>query len=600
MKKYFKLLVVLFVFLVLVMSACSPQEQVTVPETAVPQTSGTTADTAQEESEAPLTPEQTQTVASVPEASTSQSTEEGSPQGGHVKNLIVGITQKPEGASIGKQAGMFGRFNYNSIVTANFFYPDKNGIAQPYFLDSFEVSEDGSELTMTFPTTAIWHDGMPVTVDDVVFTFEYYRDVKKSSKFKTLTDIKINGENSVTLVFSKPVVYSFIQSSFLTFGVLPKHIWQNIEDYSAYAGEDAAIGCGPYRLVEIDEDAGTMYYEAVPENAYLGELTVDSITLKSYSSFDSLLMAMANGEIDVMYSYSSPVNYTLLEVIAGNDDLDLGASDYAGNYQVTMGMNRDANMVYEFREAVVKSLNWSLITQIINGEYGQIPGSGIIAPPNVGFDSSLWSFYQDVDEAKALLDAAGFIDADNDGYRDLPDGTSFTYKVAGQYAATKQELINRIGEILVSSLTDVGINAYYDTASLASSEANNQLRVDTDYDMYIGYTTTGIASYSTSFFYFVNKTVEGGGGALGEGWGDSYNNDELNAAYTAMKNAANKEEYITAVKIMQRLASEELFAFSLCWEQCFFPYRTDKYQGFQNYPSIGVIHAETFYQITNK
>lgn len=574
MKKYSILFVILIICSVIGLSAWSPLDQATATETkAVFEDYG---------------------------VSKSQNVDLNIAKGDHVKNLVIGMMGKIEGTSIGSQAGVFGRLNYNSIVNANFFYPDKNGIAQPYFLDSFEVTEGGRELTMTFPTTAIWHDGTPVTSDDVVFTFEYYRDVRKSSKFKTITDIKVNSANSITLYFSEPVAYSFIQSSFLTFSVLPKHIWQNIEDPSAYAGEDAAIGCGPYRLVNTDLDAGTIYYEAVPENAYLGELTVDSITLRTYSSFDAMLMAMSKGEIDVMYNYSNPVNYTLLDVIAGNKDIDFGASDYAGNYQVTMGMNRPANMVHEFREAVVKSLNWTLITHVINGEYGRIPGSGIIAPPNVGFDSTLWTFYQDVDEAKSLLDNAGFIDADNDGFRDLPDGTAFSYKVAGQFSSTKKELINRIGEVLVSSLKNVGINAYYDTASLASSEANNQLRIDTDYDMYIGYTTTGIASYSTSFFYFVNKSVEGGGGALGEGWGDSYDNPELNAAYTAMRNAANQQEYVTAVQKMQRLASEELFAFALCWEQCFFPYRTDKYQGFQNYPSIGVVHAETFYQITTK
>jgi len=227
-----------------------------------------------------------------------------------------------------------------------------------------------------------------------------------------------------------------------------------------------------------------------------------------------------------------------------------------------------------------------------------VPGSGIIAPANRGYDDSLWKFYQDTEEAAKLLDGIGYVDADGDGWRDLPDGTAFTYKVASQYTTKKQELYNRIGEVIVSSLQEVGINAYYDQESLASSEANDKMRDENDYDMFIGYTTTGVASYRTAYWYFVSDDVPGAGGSYG--YGNSYRSEELNNAYIALTKANSDEEYVEAVKNLQKLGSDELFAFALCWEKCFFPYRTDKYQGFENYPSIGVIHAKTFYELTTK
>ena len=45
------------------------------------------------------------------------------------------------------------------------------------------------------------------------------------------------------------------------FYVQPKHIWENIDAPKDYRGEDAVIGCGPYRFVSLDEDAQTSYYE---------------------------------------------------------------------------------------------------------------------------------------------------------------------------------------------------------------------------------------------------------------------------------------------------------------------------------------------------
>ena len=518
-------------------------------------------------------------------------------KGGHVDELVIGTTKQIEALSILDQSGSFGRLNYNSVVYANFFYPDSEGNMQPYFLESYKISEDSKELTMVFPTDKVWHDGVPVTVDDMVFTFEFMRDVYGQKSLRNLKEIRVDADNQITLVFSEPDAFYYVKNANLTYFVIPKHIWENVEDYSTYTGEDAMIGCGPYKVVNVDKDAGIIQYEAVPENDYLGEITVDKITLRSYSSQDALLMALANGEIDVMYEYANPIPYTLLDVVSGKDNIELGMSDYTGCNQVTFGMNRPANQYHEFREAAVKCFDWKLITQLQNGEYGETPGSGILPRACAGYDDSLWMLYQDTEEAAALLDQAGFKDVDGDGFRELPDGTPFTYKITSQLSASRNDMFTRIGQLMADGLKAIGVNAYFDTDALASEEVNDKMVADNDYDMFIGYTTSGVAAYRTCFWYFLNREIVGSGAM---NWGGSYNDPELNAAYVKLQNARNNDEYLEAVKELQKLASEDLFAFSLCWEKCFFPYRTDKYDGFVNMDAVGVVHAETFYQLTNK
>lgn len=518
-------------------------------------------------------------------------------QGEHVQNLVIGTYSAIETKSIMSQSGAFGKFNYNSIVYANFFYPDAENNMHPYFLDSFEISDDAKQIDMTFPTTAVWHDGQPVTVDDVVFTWEYRRDMMKSKALKNLTEVRANGDNSVSLIFSEPDAYYVTANSALTTPVMPKHIWEGVEDSASYDGADAAIGCGPYKLVGEDFDAGTLSFEAVPENAFLGDLTVDAITLKTYSTQDAVLMALANGEIDAMYDYATPVPPSLLDVVNGNSDIDLGQSDYAGMNQVTFGAARGPNTKLDFREATVRALNWDLLAQVVNGEYGKVPGRGVVSPVSTGFDSSIPKMYQDVDEANKMLDEQGYADTNGDGMRETPDGSELKYKVTSQFAPKKQELLDRISEVLVSSLRDVGIDAYYDQDSLASDEANMAMLEANDYDMFVGYTTTGTATYSTAIWYFLNRDLVGAGARA---WGNSYQNDDLDAAYLRMRNAVNHDEYAAAVGDLQQEVAEQLPGFSVAWEQSFFPYRTDNYQGWENMPSIGVIHAETFYSITTK
>ena len=54
------------------------------------------------------------------------------------------------------------------------------------------------------------------------------------------------------------------------------------------------------------------------------------------------------------------------------------------------------------------------------------------------------------------------------------------------------------------------------------------------------------------------------------------------------------------VRHVVREDDEQLYGFALCWEDCFFPYRTDKFDNLKYYPAIGVVNVETFYSITPK
>ncbi len=523
----------------------------------------------------------------------------GGKGGKHIENLVIGTISKPEDVNIYSQNGSNGKFEYNQIVDCTLFVLDENNELAPYFIKEYSISPDGKELKLVFPTDKHWHDGEPVTIDDIAFNFEWRRDVLGSSTLKNLTEVRRDADNQVTLIFSQPDAYYLIRSNPITFRMLPKHIWEKLtkEDYADYNGEGYQVGCGPYKLASMDLDAGIVTYEAYPGNNYLGELVVDKITLRTYSDMSACLMALANGEIDYMYNYASGVPYTLLDLIKGNDTVDPGRTPYSGNPQATFGMNKPYNQYKEFRKAVILSIDWDLVRNVFSGEYGQNPGSGVISPSNTGYDDSLWKFYTDRDEAARLLDEAGFKDVNGDGFREMPDGTAFEYKVSSQMTASKQEMFNRTGEVIVDGLKKIGINASYDTDCLSSSEANKAMVTNNEYDLFIGYTTSGVANYRTAIWYFLNRAVAGSGGY---NWGNSLDDETLNNAYRALQKANNDEEYIAAVKGLQKIMSEELYGFALCWEDYFFPYRTDKYEGLDFFPSIGVITYETFYNLKAK
>ena len=516
--------------------------------------------------------------------------------GKNVEHLIIGTTAGNTSFSSVSQADAFGRMNYVCFTQGNFVYRDANNVLQPYFFQSFEISEDGKKIDFTIPLDAVWHDGEPVTAEDVIFSFEFMRDVRKVGSLYNLEAINQLTEDSFELVFSKPDAYYWINSSCMNnSSVFPKHIWENIDDPATYTGEDAAIGCGPYKLVSKDEDAQSSYYEAVHENEYAGPITVEAVTLQTYSGEDTLMMAMMSGEIDAMFNYANPIDSTIIDTMHGIEDIDLGESDYSGNHQLTYGMERAPGNDLAFRQAVCLALDYTQLGTTINGDYAKAPGAGIIPPTAKGHDPSLPVLQQDIEAAKKILDDAGYIDTNSDGYREFPDGSEMVVLVTPQFSAS-QDLRNRIADVIMDSLSKVGIQTKIDESSLASSEVWEANVVDGKYDLMIGYTTTGMAAYSSAFRYFLADAREGDTSWI---WG-TYHNDEFRDTLYAMQEAISEEEYLSNVKKLQQMASDEVFAQALSWETAFFPYRTDKYEGWDNYPSWGVIHPRTWHELTQK
>lgn len=518
----------------------------------------------------------------------------------HVENLVIGTTMANNTFNLVGQADAFGRTNYVNFCRANWVYEAADGSLQPFFFTSFEISEDGTTLDFTYPTTAVWSDGEKVTWDDIDFTFRFLKDTAKNTSFVNLVSVEQTGEGSGRVTFSGPDVYGWLSGTAMMQGVLPKHVWEKFEgsdEYKNYNEPDAAVGCGPYKLVSYDVDAQVSYYEAIPENDYHGEITVDSVTIKTYADQTAIMMALNAGEIDCYYAYSTPIDATLIDLIA-DDAVDSGESVYAGEDQITFGMTRPAGSDYQFRLAVTKAMDWNLLTDVIGGGYGEVPRAGIISPTCNGYLDGLPQFQQDTAEAEKILDEAGYKDVNGDGFREFPDGSEMKILIVPQYSK-KMDLRNRIAEVLIDNLKAVGVNAYVDQEIIVSSEIWESNIQAGNYDIAIGYTTAGVARHTSAFRYYVYEPKPGTERSASWLWG-TYTDPTFNETVWRMLNASSQEEYVSCIQWLQQEAADTLFGCALSWTSCFYPYRTDKYEGWYNRPSWGVVNDELWFTLTSK
>jgi peptide/nickel transport system substrate-binding protein len=132
-------------------------------------------------------------------------------------------------------------------------FSPKDSSPVPGLADSWETSDDGLTWTFHLNKDAKWHDGKPVTSEDVAYTFNRILDEDQGLYIDYVSQIeKIETPDEHTVVF-KTKDPSVQMLSMLVY-ILPKHIWEDVPaDETKTFKNEPAIGSGPFQAVEWNE-----------------------------------------------------------------------------------------------------------------------------------------------------------------------------------------------------------------------------------------------------------------------------------------------------------------------------------------------------------
>ncbi len=180
---------------------------------------------------------------------------------------------------------------------------DARGLPQPGIAESWGISHDGTTYNFALRKDAKWHDGQPVTVDDVIFTIQLMsndaiplppdiRALWKAVKYKAL--------DAHTLQLRLPEAFApFLD--YLTFGILPKHVWENIPpEQMVNAPQNLEpVGCGPYRFDHLVVENGKIKGIALRafDDYFGGRPYIDRMVFRYYPTAQEALQAYRDGEV---------------------------------------------------------------------------------------------------------------------------------------------------------------------------------------------------------------------------------------------------------------------------------------------------------------
>ena len=182
--------------------------------------------------------------------------------------------------------------------------PMPGGLNTPSLAESWQESKDHLTFTFTIRKNARFHNGEPVTAEDVKFSFERYKGASNTLLKEKVKDVQVLAPNQVRFVLKEP------WGDFMTFygTTASGAAWIVPKKYVQQVGEDgfktAPVGAGPYKVVsfkpgvEIVMEAFDGYWRKAP--------SVKRLVMRSMPEETTRAAALRNGEVDIVYLLTGP------------------------------------------------------------------------------------------------------------------------------------------------------------------------------------------------------------------------------------------------------------------------------------------------------
>ncbi|RYF55571.1 MAG: ABC transporter substrate-binding protein, partial [Comamonadaceae bacterium] len=166
--------------------------------------------------------------------------------------LVIGSTQAPRHLNGGVQSGIATAVPSTQLFASPLRFDDQWN-PQPYLAESWKLAEDGKSLTLNLRKNALFHDGKPITSEDVAFSI---MAIKANHPFSTMLAPveKVDTPDAHTAIIrmATPHPAIILAMSPALAPIMPKHVYGDGTDIKNHPRNGAGlVGSGPYKLAEF-------------------------------------------------------------------------------------------------------------------------------------------------------------------------------------------------------------------------------------------------------------------------------------------------------------------------------------------------------------
>jgi len=442
----------------------------------------------------------------------------------------------------------------------------------PEFVQSYETSEDGLTWTLHLVEGATWHDGVPVTAEDIKFNCEVTILSGGGDTDFCVDHVEIIDDYTAKVVNTRVLTTTNPPGWWSWDPILPKHIFEPYKDNREVCPNEESIGSGPFKLKEFKPEE-YMWLEAY-EDYWGGRPYVDEVIFRLYPTTETMLMALEKGEIDVLGNANLPP--VLVEEYEANPNMAVEVVPGITIYDLSFNLHKDTPLQDKsVRKAIAYGIDRQRIIDMAFMGYAVKSDSWVYAEDPM-HNPNLPQYDYDPDKANEILDGAGYLDTDGDGIRNDPvTGKNLVFELLCSAAdVTMVKMATLIKEMLPGIGVDVDL-AILDADTFLSIIWNPPAD---GYEMGLRYVEPSPAPYSD--WIWIEAMSWGNGG---DWWNPScYANPRFDELVVLLSTSQSMEERKEYMYELQEILSEDMPEVFLVRPEAISVYRTDKFEGWVN------------------
>ena len=283
----------------------------------------------------------------------------------------------------------------NQIYDTLLYYsPDGTKDPEPRIAESYEISDDGLDYTFHLRDDVTFHDGTPVTADDVVFSIELYKASEyQGSQISMLSSVEATDEHTVVCHLDAP--YSPFLQGICSPMIASKAYYESSEDDFV----NNPIGSGPYKFVSrakgsnIKLEANEDYYRGAPE--------IKEVTFEVIPDSSTKAIALQTGEVNF-----AEIDSATKPQLEANPAITIAEVPTSSFSYIAMNTEKEPFNDVKVRQAINYAIDRDNLVAVCYDGEAEV-NSNICAKERFGYSDDQFQYTYDPEKAKELLAEAG-------------------------------------------------------------------------------------------------------------------------------------------------------------------------------------------------
>ena len=366
-------------------------------------------------------------------------------QAGGAGTLVVGFATVPRHLNSAVQSGTATGIPAAQVFASPLRF-DKDWSPQPYLAESWVFQDDGRSVLLKLVSGATFHDGKPITSEDVAFSI---MTIKANHPFQSMfapverVDTPTPQIAIIRLSAPHPAILLALSPPFCP--IIPKHIYGDGQDPKTHPRNQVPVGSGPFKVISFNPR------EAIVMERHAGFFIkdrpkFDKVIFRIIPDTSAQAIALERGEIDLL-----PGSVTLSQFNQLSKSKDVVMSRKGGDAIGPLGwlafnLKRKPFDDLRVRQAIAHAIDKEFIVKQLHQGATRV-ATGPIAPGSPFHTDKVETYKLDLKKSAALLDAAGL----------KPDATGKRLAMSIDYLPNTPDNSQTLAEYLRAQLKKVGI-----------------------------------------------------------------------------------------------------------------------------------------------